>query len=137
MLVVAGPRAGQVGAGSARRPLSAALKSFCQGQRAGRCSVQRRAVRVRRPGIESSRRRRVRATRTVAPGRPRTVVQRSRLCARAAITVQAAFGAVVPGREVLKRLVFEVADDELDDGVLAMLSAGASLKAAVNTSRTK
>ena len=32
-----------------------------------------------------------------------------------------AVGAVAPGREVRERLIFEVADRELDDGVLAML----------------
>jgi hypothetical protein len=32
-----------------------------------------------------------------------------------------AVGVKVPGREVRQGLVFEVADDELDDGVLAML----------------
>src|SRR5207248_9038280 len=68
----------------------------CQGQRAGRCSVHWRAERVSRPGICSSRRRRVRVARTVWPGSPIRVVQRSRLCARQAITVQAALALNLP-----------------------------------------
>jgi hypothetical protein len=76
--------------------LSASAKACCQGHRAGRCSVHRRAVRVSRPGRASSRRRSVRAARTVWPGRPRTEVQRRRLCARQAMTVQAAFAKNLP-----------------------------------------
>jgi hypothetical protein len=66
----------------ARMRASASWKACCQGQRAGRCRVQRRAVLVSRAGSASSRRRTVRAARTVWPGRPSTEVQRSRLCAR-------------------------------------------------------
>ena len=79
----------QVTAGSALIRASARMKSCCQGQRAGRWRVHWRAVRVSRPGMLSSRRRRVRAARTVWRGRPIAVVQRVRLCAIAAITVQA------------------------------------------------
>ena len=100
--------------------VSASMKSCCQGQRAGRCSVQRRALRVRRPGSASRRRRRVRAARTVRSGRPSRPVQRSRLWASAAITVQAALAKKLPGGEVRERLVFEIADAQLDDGVLAV-----------------
>ena len=57
----------------------------------------------------------------VVSGRPSRLVQRSRLCARQAITVQAALALKLPGGEVRERLVFEVADGELDDGVLAVL----------------
>jgi hypothetical protein len=43
------------------------------------------------------------------------------LYARQAITVQALFAFETAGREVRERLVLEVADDALDDGVLAVL----------------
>jgi hypothetical protein len=65
------------------------LNSVCQGQRAGIRSVQVRLVRVSRPGIRRSRRRRVSAVWTGWFGCPISVVQRPRLCASAAITVQA------------------------------------------------
>ena len=45
--------------------VSASMKSICQGQRAGRCSVQTRAVWVRRPGRVNRRVRSVRAVRGV------------------------------------------------------------------------
>jgi len=61
-----GGRGVQAAAGSARIRASARAKSCCQGQRAGRCSVNWRALRVRRPGSVSSRRRSVRAARIVA-----------------------------------------------------------------------
>jgi hypothetical protein len=64
----------------------------------------------------------VRATRTVSPASPIAVVQRGRLCAMAAITVQALFALNWPDGKVRERLVFEVADRELHDGVLAVLS---------------
>src|SRR5215207_7844573 len=69
----------------------------------------------------SSRRRSVRAARIVVSGSPSSCVQRSRLCASAARTVQAPIGVEVAGGEVRQRLVFEVGDDLLDDGVLAVL----------------
>lgn len=100
---------------------SASANASCQGQRAGRCGVQRRAVRVSRPGRASSRRRRVRAARTVWPGRPGTEVQRSRLWARQAMPVQAALAVNLPDGKCASALVFEIADAELDDGVLAVL----------------
>ena len=56
-------------------------------------NVHCRAVRVNRPGIWSSRRRRVRAVRTVSLGSPMSALQRCRLCASEAITVQALFAA--------------------------------------------
>jgi hypothetical protein len=68
--------------------VSASMKSVCQGQRAGRCSVWRRALEVSRPGRAKSRRRSV-AARGVGSGRPIWAVQRPRLWARQAITVQA------------------------------------------------
>ena len=56
-------------------------------------------------------------------GKPIRVVQRARLCARAAITVQALL------RESGRRgsgegLVLEVADPQLDRGVVAMIDVG-------------
>ena len=51
------------------------------------------------------------------------MLQRPRLCDNAAITVQALFGEPT-GREVREGLVFEVADRELDRGVIAMIDIG-------------
>jgi hypothetical protein len=79
----------QVRAGIARIACMIVVKSACQGQRAGRRRVQRRLVRVSRPGMERRCRRRASAVWTGALGRPIMVVQRARLCASAAITVHA------------------------------------------------
>ena len=54
------------------------------------------AVRVIRPGTVSSRRRMVRAVGMIVSGRPIRVVHLRRLCARAAITVHAAFATNLP-----------------------------------------
>ena len=80
---------GELAAGSGRRwkrarRLRAAVKSFCQGQRAGRCSVHLRAVRVSRPGIRRSRRhltrpdRRPRTTTAAPPPGTMTAARRRR-----------------------------------------------------------
>ncbi|MEY2513673.1 MAG: hypothetical protein QOJ89_1031 [bacterium] len=69
--------------------VSASMKSICQGQRAGRCSVQRRAVLVRRSGIANSRRRIVAAVRGVRSASPMMSVHLARLCARHAMLVLA------------------------------------------------
>ena len=91
LLVVVEVGPGQAGGGSARSAARAARKSCAQGQRAGIRSVVCAAGRARRPGIVSSRRRSVRAARIGVVGqRDAAWVQRSRLCASAAITVQAA-----------------------------------------------
>ena len=80
----------QPGAGSARMRVSASRKSVCQGQRAGRCIVERLAVRVILPGRANSRRRRgVVAVLGVGSVSPSSALQRERLCARQAMTVQA------------------------------------------------
>jgi hypothetical protein len=63
----------------------------------------------------------VRAARAVVSGSPISGVHRRRLWAIAASTVQAPLAWRCPGREVRKRLVFEVCDDLLDDGVVAVL----------------
>jgi hypothetical protein len=103
---------GQAAGASARMRESASAKACCQGQRAGRCSVQRRALRVSRPGRASSRRLRVRTARTVWPGQadhrgPARQVERERGVHR-----PDRVGVEAPGREVRERLVFEVADRE-------------------------
>ena len=103
-------------AGRARR-----MKSPCQGQRAGRCSVQRARVRVRRPGSASSRRRRVRAARTVLAGQAEQLRPAQQVVRERGEHGPGAVGVEVAGGEVRQRLVFEVADDQLDDGVLAVL----------------
>ena len=72
-------------------------------------------------GSASRWRRRERAVWTGWSGRPIWVAQRPRLCASAAITVQALFACVAAGGEVRQCLVFEVADHELDGGVVAVI----------------
>ena len=99
--------------------VSAWMKSCCHGQRAGRCSVKRRALRVRRPGSDSSLRRSLRATCMVSPGRPSAPVQRSRLCASRRSPSRRRSRRTAR-REVGERLVFEVADRERDDGMPAV-----------------
>jgi hypothetical protein len=73
-------------------------------------------------GRASSRRRRVWAARMVWPGRPRTPVQRSWLCASAAITVQAAFTVNWPAGKCASAWSLGSRIAKLDDGVLAVLS---------------
>ncbi len=82
--------------GSARRRVSASANAWRQGQRAGRCSVQRRAVRVRLAGAQQ-------VVRQGGDDRPGGV------------------GGDLARGEVRERLVFEVADRQLDHGVLAVL----------------
>ena len=101
--------------------VSAWRKSVCQGQRAGRCSVQRRAVLVRRPGIANSRRRRGGGGAWCAVGEAEHVGPSAKIVREARDDRPGAVGVVVPGWEVRERLSLEVADDELDDGVLAVL----------------
>ena len=101
--------------------VSASMKSVCQGQRAGRCSVQRRAGAGEAAGErEQSAAQRAGGARggvgEAEQGGPAGEVVRE-----AGDHGPGAVGAVVPGGEVRERLVFEVADDELDLGVLAVL----------------
>jgi hypothetical protein len=100
--------------------VSASIKACCQGQRAGRCSVQRRAVRVRRPGREQSAAHGARGADGVARQAehrgPAQQVVRERGDDR-----PGGVGHELAGREVREGLVFEVADRELDDGVPAVL----------------
>ena len=95
MLVVSGAGA-QVMAGSARIASRMVVKSCCQGQRAGIRSVHWRLLRVSRAGTARSWWRRERAVWTGAFGSPIWLVQRPRLCASAAITVQALFACMRP-----------------------------------------
>jgi hypothetical protein len=78
----------------------------------------RAALRVRRPGIESSRRRVVRADGRAGQPEDRPAQQVVR---EAGDHRPGRVGAEQTGREVRQGLVFEVADHLLDDGVLAML----------------
>src|SRR5450759_508079 len=91
----AGWRGRQASSGIARRRARAAANSAAQGQRAGRWSVSRRALRVSRPARANSRRRRVLVVTIPAP-RPIRAVQRARLCAMTWTASQAAFAANLP-----------------------------------------
>ena len=70
----------QAGSGMARSRARARLNCSSQGQRRGRCRVNRRAERVIRPAKEKNRRRRVLVVTTCSP-RPMRAVQRARLWA--------------------------------------------------------
>jgi hypothetical protein len=67
-----------------------------------------------------SRRRMVRAPRTVLLGKPISWVQRCRLCASAPSTVQAV-GVELAGGEVRQRLFLQVNDHLLNDSMVTML----------------
>ena len=88
---------------------------------AGSRSVTRRPVRTSRPGMVSSRRRRVRAVGMTVSGRPISVVHLSRVVRERGDHGPGGVGQEVAGREVRQRLVFEVADRELHDGMLTVL----------------
>ena len=70
----------QAGSGMARSRARARLNCSSQGQRRGRCRVNRRAERVIRPAKAKTRRLRVLVVTTRSP-RPMRAVQRARLCA--------------------------------------------------------
>ena len=105
-----------------------------QGQRLGRCSMRRRALRVMRPAREKRRRRRVLVVATVSP-RAMRPVQRARLWAmtpyrvrgRLCTASQAPFGKLRTGREAPRgemiepHAVLEVPDGVLDLGVAAVV----------------
>ena len=82
-------RRGQEGSGRGRSRVRALLNWFCQGRSWGRCTVRRRALRVRRPVREKQRRRRVLVVVTGSP-RPMRVVQPAKLWAMTCTTSQAA-----------------------------------------------
>lgn len=94
------------------------MKASRQGQRAGECKVKRLAVRVSRPGSASSRRRRVRAARTVAPGRPSNP---SSAPGEGGDRRPGGVGVELARGEVGERLILEVADRQLDHGVAGVL----------------
>ena len=73
-------RCRQAGSGMARSRAKARLNFSAQGQRSGRCRVNRRAERVSRPAREKNRRRRVLVVAIRSP-RPIRAVQRARLWA--------------------------------------------------------
>ena len=89
------PRRRQEGSGKARNLARAPLYWVSQGQRWGRCSMRRRALRVSRPAREKSRRRRVLVVTTPSP-RPMRAVQRARLWAITWTASQAALAAKRP-----------------------------------------
>ena len=70
----------QAVSGMARSRARARLNCSSQGQRRGRCRVNRRAERVSRPARAKTRRRRVLVV-TICSPRPMRAVQRARLCA--------------------------------------------------------
>jgi hypothetical protein len=74
-----------------------------------------------RPGSASSLRRTVRAARTVVAGRPITAVPAQQVVRETRDDGPGGVGGKLAGGEVRQRLVLEVADRQLDDGVLAVL----------------
>ena len=100
------------------------MKSCCQGQRAGIRSVQVAAGAGQSGRDLEQVTAADRAVWTDRSGRPIGLIQRPRLCASVAITVQALLAWLLAGGEVSERLVFEVADHELDAGVVAVIDVG-------------
>ena len=92
-----------------------------QGQRLGRCSMRRRALRVMRPAREKRRRRRVLVVATVSP-RAMRPVQRARLWAMTCTASQAPLAGKRPEGEMIEpHAVLEVPDGVLDLGVAAVV----------------
>ena len=117
-----GRRCRQAGSGMARSRAKARLNFSAQGQRSGRCRVNRRAERVSRPAREKNRRRRVLVVAIRSP-RPIRAVQRARLWAIVWTASQAPLAAKRPrGEMVQPDAVLEVAYGILDLGVAAMVS---------------
>ena len=86
----------QAGSGIACSRARARLNCSSQGQRRGRCRVNRRAGRVSRPARAKNRRRRVLVV-TICSPRPSRAVQRARLCAIIWAASQAASGSLWKG----------------------------------------
>ena len=115
-------RCRQAGSGMARSRGKARLNFSAQGQRSGRCRVNRRAERVSRPAREKNRRRRVLVVAIRSP-RPIRAVQRARLWAIVWTASQAPLAAkAARGEMVQPDAVLEVAYGILDLGVAAMVS---------------
>ena len=115
-------RCRQAGSGMARSRAKARLNFSAQGQRSGRCRVNRRADRVSRPAREKNRRRRVLVVAIRSP-RPIRAVQRARLWAIVWTASQAPLAAKRPeGRwfsptpYLRSRMAFSIS------GVAAMVS---------------
>ena len=106
----------------ARSRARALLNCSSQGQRRGRCRVNRLAERVIRPAKAKTRRLRVlRWSRSADPGKC-GLIQRARLCAITCTAIQAPLAAKRPeGRLVQPHVVLEVAYHILDLGVTAMI----------------
>ena len=85
----------QAGSGMARSRARARLNFSAQGQRSGRCRVNRRAERVSRPAREKNRRRMVLVVAICSP-RPIRAVQRARLWAITCTASQAPLAAKRP-----------------------------------------
>ena len=85
----------QAGSGIACSRARARLNCSSQGQRRGKCRVNRRAERVSRPARAKNRRRRVLVV-TICSPRPSRAVQRARLCAITWAASQAALAAKRP-----------------------------------------
>ena len=85
----------QAGNGMARSRARARLNCSSQGQRRGRCRVNRRAERVSRPARAKKRRLRVLVV-TICSPKPSRAVQRARLCAITWAASQAALAAKRP-----------------------------------------
>ena len=100
---------------------SALRKLVCQGQRAGRCIVHCRGGAGDPAGEREQAPAEWCAPRGVWGRGGRSAASSAQVVREAAITVQALLALKCAGGEVRERLVFEVADDELNDGVLAML----------------
>ena len=97
------------------------MKACCQGQRAGRCSVQRRAVRVRRPGSVEQPAAQGAGGADGLAGQAEHRGPAQQVVGQAGDDRPGGVGGELAGGEVREGLVFEVADRELDDGVLAVL----------------
>ena len=115
-------RCRQAGSGMARSRAKARLNFSAQGQRSGRCRVNRRAERVSRPAREKNRRRRVLVVAILLtqrdPRRPAGQVVGHRLDGQPG----AVGGEAARGEMVQPDAVLEVAYGILDLGVAAMVS---------------
>ena len=115
-------RCRQAGSGMARSRAKARLNFSAQGQRSGRCRVNRRAERVSRPAREKNRRRRVLVVAIRSP-RPIRAVQRARFVGHRLDGQPGAVGGeAARGEMVQPNAVLEVAYGILDLGVAAMVS---------------
>ena len=114
-------RCRQAGSGMARSRAKARLNFSAQGQRSGRCRVNRRAERVSRPARAKNRRRRVLVVAVCSP-RPIRAVQRARLCAITCIGQPGAVGGEAARRKMIQpHAVLQVSNGVLDLGMAAVV----------------